>query len=165
MLQDPNARLFILQPSNPDGSRQASPYSLKSHPQFGSAASYFDSVRGWGPCFGTALHPDANGYGLTFLSPPVIGWANDVHLKANRHLTLSFGLDGLAELTSYMPAKYNLFRTSPLRIYAAEKLPDGSLEAPTLGTAPAGVSFDRGEPCCMLGRPPVAAFRKCCKRP
>jgi hypothetical protein len=143
--QDCKARLFILEQINPSGSRVGTAYSLKSHPQFGSAAAYFDTVHGWGPCFGTALRPNDNGYGLTFLSPPVTGGGADLRLKANRHLARSAGIDCLLDLTSDDADRTGIWgalRTKELRIYAVQQAAGGSsLACPKLGTAPAGVTF------------------------
>jgi hypothetical protein len=141
-MQDPNCKLFILQPRDQSGSRLAFSYSFTGHPQFGcTAAAYFDTANGWGPCFGPALRPRDNGYGLAFLWPPVDGSDKDLYEKANKHLARSFGLNDSVDLTSGFPDKWRLGKTSTLRIYAVEDAPAGSMAAPRLGAAPAGVSF------------------------
>jgi hypothetical protein len=141
-MQDPNCRLFVLESPNLAGCRAGSLYSFKSHPHVHSAAAYFDIDQNRGPCFGCALNPKDHGYGLSFFEPPVSGREWSLYVKANRHLAGSFGLNDPSDLTFDVSDQWELSQTSTLRIYAVERAPAGSIAAPRLGTAPAGVSFD-----------------------
>jgi hypothetical protein len=141
-MKDRNCKLFILKPTNQDGTRDGRAYSFESSPTTFAVPAYFDTKNGMGPCFGKAFVFGNLKWGLSFLRKPVPGGGSNLFLGADRHLVALFGLADLSELTSGFPDKSGLGSSTQLSIYAVEEVPAACTVAPSQGTAPAGVKFE-----------------------
>jgi hypothetical protein len=97
MPQDPNCRLFIIEPRGVDGSRRGFAHSMTPHLHQGHPAAYLAF---------SVVHTDRAQY-----------------LNFNRYLASCFGLDGSSGLSAGFPDQWDIGSTERLSVFSCQRVP------------------------------------------